>query len=96
MIDRNLKHKKGLFELTNSFQGLTLGPDSISLFVKLLDKLNKKNNNVTILQAGRWNELREKAIGKAVRLNLSEDFIEKYMDAVHMESINRQNKIMNA
>jgi chorismate mutase len=56
----------------------------------------KKNNNVTILQAGRWNELRDKAIGKAVRLNLSEDFIEKYMDAVHMESINRQNKIMNA
>ena len=56
----------------------------------------KKNNNVTILQAGRWNELREKAIGKAVRLNLSEEFIEKYMDAVHMESINRQNKIMNA
>jgi chorismate mutase len=56
----------------------------------------KKNNNVTILQAGRWNELREKAIGKAVRLNLSEDFLEKYMDAVHMESINRQNKIMNA
>jgi chorismate mutase len=56
----------------------------------------KKNNNVTILQAGRWNELREKAIGKAVRLNLSEEFIEKYMDAVHMESINRQNRIMNA
>lgn len=46
VIDRNLKHKKGLFELTNSFQGLTLGPDAISLFVKLLDKFNKKNNNV--------------------------------------------------
>jgi hypothetical protein len=26
---------------------------------------------------------------------LSEDFITKYMDAVHMESIQQQNKIMN-
>jgi predicted lipoprotein with Yx(FWY)xxD motif len=46
VIDRNLKHKKGVFELTNSFQGVTLGPDAISSFIKILDQFNKKNNNV--------------------------------------------------
>jgi chorismate mutase len=55
----------------------------------------KKNNNVTILQSSRWNEILEKSIKKAGILNLSEEFVTRYMDAIHMESINRQNKIMN-
>jgi chorismate mutase len=55
----------------------------------------KKNNNVTILQSSRWNEILEKSIKKAEKLKLSEEFVIKYMDAIHMESINRQNKIMN-
>jgi chorismate mutase len=29
-------------------------------------------------------------------MGLSDDFITKYMDAVHMESIQQQNKIMNS
>jgi len=32
---------------------------------------------------------------KAGKVGLSEEFIVRYMDAIHMESINRQNKIMN-
>ncbi len=55
----------------------------------------KRNNNVTILQATRWNEILEKALQKAGKVGLSEEFISRYMDAIHMESINRQNKIMN-
>ena len=55
----------------------------------------KKNNNVTILQTSRWNEILEKATKKGNKLGLSDEFVQKYMDAVHMESINRQNKIMN-
>ena len=55
----------------------------------------KKNNNVTILQSSRWNEIIEKSIKKAGKLNLSEEFVTKYMDAIHMESINRQNRVMN-
>lgn len=55
----------------------------------------KKNNNVTILQTSRWNEILEKATGKGSKLGLSVEFVQKYMDAIHMESINRQNKIMN-
>jgi chorismate mutase len=55
----------------------------------------KKNNNVTIFQQSRWNEVLEKAMAKASRVGLSEEFITRYMDAIHMESINRQNQIMN-
>lgn len=55
----------------------------------------KKNNNVTILQTYRWNEILEKATKNGSLLGLSDEFVLKYMDAIHMESINRQNKIMN-
>jgi chorismate mutase len=55
----------------------------------------KKNNNITILQTNRWNEILERAFKKGDKFNLSKEFITKYFDAVHMESINHQNKIMN-
>ncbi len=66
--------------------------------MKVADKIGqyKKDNNVTILQTNRWNQILERAYGKADKLGLSREFITKYLDAVHMESINRQNQIMNA
>jgi chorismate mutase len=65
--------------------------------MKVADQIGnyKKNNNVTILQTNRWNQILERAFGRGDKLGLSRDFITKYLDAVHMESINRQNKIMN-
>ena len=56
----------------------------------------KKNNNITILQTNRWNEILERAFKTGDKMNLSREFITKYFDAVHMESINHQNKIMNS
>jgi len=66
--------------------------------MKVADKIGayKKENNVTILQTNRWNEILHKAYAKGDKLGLSQEFITRYLDAVHMESINRQNKIMNA
>lgn len=57
--------------------------------------LYKKNNEITILQTNRWNEILERAFKQGDKLGLSKEFITKYFDAVHMESINHQNKIMN-
>lgn len=70
----------------------------LSQRMKLADQIGtyKKNNNVTILQTNRWNEILERAYQKSDKLGLSREFITRYMDAVHMESINRQNAIMNA
>jgi len=56
----------------------------------------KKQNNITILQTNRWNAILERAFLKGEKLGLSKEFITKYFDAVHMESISHQNKIMNA
>jgi chorismate mutase len=66
--------------------------------MKVADQIGKykKDNNVTILQTNRWNQILERAYGKSDKLGLSREFITKYLDAVHMESINRQNQIMNA
>lgn len=66
--------------------------------MKIAEKIGeyKKNNNITILQTNRWNEILERAFKKGEKLNLSKEFITKYFDAVHMESINHQNKIMNS
>ena len=55
----------------------------------------KKDNNITILQTNRWNAILERAFTKGEKLGLSKEFVTKYFDAVHMESINHQNKIMN-
>ena len=66
--------------------------------MKIADKIGsyKKENNITILQTNRWNDILERAFVKGEVLGLSKEFITKYFDAVHLESINHQNKVMNA
>jgi len=66
--------------------------------MKISEKIGqyKKDNNITILQTNRWNAILERAFKKGDKLGLSQEFITKYFDAVHMESINHQNKIMNS
>ena len=66
--------------------------------MKIAEKIGeyKKNNNITILQTNRWNEILQRAVQKGEGLGLSKEFITKYFDAMHMESINHQNKIMNS
>jgi chorismate mutase len=66
--------------------------------MKIADQIGqyKKDNNVTILQTNRWNNILERAFLKGEKKGLSKEFITKYFDAVHMESINHQNKIMNS
>lgn len=56
----------------------------------------KKENNITILQTNRWNEIIERAAQNGDRIGLSKEFITKYFDAVHMESINHQKKILDS
>jgi chorismate mutase len=66
--------------------------------MKIADMIGefKKNNDITILQTNRWNEILERAYLKGDNLGLTREFITKYFDAVHMESINHQNRIMNS
>jgi chorismate mutase len=55
----------------------------------------KRDNNITILQVNRWDEILQKAISYGKALKLSEEFTEKFLELVHNESIRRQTEIMN-
>lgn len=70
----------------------------LSQRMSLAEKIGqyKKENDITILQTSRWNEILERALKNGEKIGLSNEFINKYFDAVHMESINHQNKIMNS
>ncbi len=70
----------------------------LSQRMKIAEQIGKykKENNITILQTSRWNEIIERAITKGEKIGLSKEFITKYFDAVHMESINHQKKVMDA
>ena len=56
--------------------------------------LYKKENDITILQTSRWNEVLERAQRQGATLGLTHDFVEQYLAAVHLESIARQNRVM--
>jgi chorismate mutase len=68
----------------------------LSQRMKVAEKIGqyKKENNITILQTNRWNNILDRAYAKGEKLGLSKDFVTRYFDAVHMESIHHQNKIM--
>ncbi len=70
----------------------------LSIRMKIVDEIGeyKKQNDITILQTNRWNEILERAYKRCETLGLSKEFITKYFDAIHMESIHHQNKIMNS
>jgi len=55
----------------------------------------KKENNMTILQADRWDEVLQKSIRNGEKHHLSAQFISTVFKAIHQESINKQNAILN-
>lgn len=55
----------------------------------------KKQKNVAVLQSKRWNEILGKMVLEGEDKGLSEEFILKLFKAIHQESINHQEKIIN-
>jgi len=54
----------------------------------------KKEHHLTILQMKRWNDIMNRLSQHGTKLNLSPEFIERYFNAIHMESIRRQNDVI--
>ena len=54
----------------------------------------KKENNITILQSARWKQILGKYKAKAKAHDLSDEFITRFIKAVHDESINQQEQIL--
>ena len=61
--------------------------------VQTMDKF-KKDNNIAILQTNRWNEILERGLSLVTKKGLSEEFVETTLKAIHQESINHQEKVM--
>ena len=55
----------------------------------------KKQKNVAVLQSKRWNEILGKMVLEGEEKGLSEEFVLKMFKAIHQESINHQEKIIN-
>lgn len=55
----------------------------------------KKQKNVAVLQSKRWNEILGNMVLEGEQNGLSEEFILKMFKAIHQESINHQEKIIN-
>ena len=56
----------------------------------------KKQNNITILQPGRWDKILEKVFEKGAAKGLDCEFLEKVFKAIHQASIDKQTEIMNS
>jgi len=55
----------------------------------------KKEKNVAVLQSKRWNEILGNMILEGETKGLSEEFVLKMFKAIHQESINHQEKVIN-
>lgn len=55
----------------------------------------KKDNNVTVLQVSRWEEIVASRIAMGKALGLSEDFTRDLLRLIHVESIQIQTDVMN-
>jgi chorismate mutase len=55
----------------------------------------KKENNVTILQVGRWEEILHTRIAQAQAMGLGEEFVSDLLKLIHNESIQIQQTVMN-
>ena len=56
----------------------------------------KKQKNVAVLQTKRWNEILGNMILEGEKMGLSEEFVLKMFKAIHQESINNQEKVINS
>lgn len=105
-ITQQLKVKKPLFEEEAYLQQLKIFRNELdqldhNLLELLSTRMNiaekigllKQQKNVTILQSNRWSEIMDNMIRKGTQRGLSEEFIEKLFKAIHIESIQHQQKI---
>ena len=71
--------------------------DVLKRRMDLVEKIgvHKKENEVTILQNKRWIEMLKSRVKYGEENGLSEVFIQQLLKAIHQESIDKQNSVMN-
>jgi chorismate mutase len=68
----------------------------LSRRMKISDDIGrvKKANDVAILQSSRWGAIKERILSQTDKLGLDREFLNGILEAIHLESINRQNNVM--
>ena len=94
----NIEYKENIDELRAQIDDID--NDILELLtrrMKVSDEIGKykKQNNITILQPGRWDKILEKVFVKGAEMGLDNEFLEKVFKAIHQASIDRQTKVMN-
>jgi len=71
--------------------------EAIATRMRLVDKIGyyKKENNVTVFQVNRWNEISRMRNDWAEKLRLNTDFMGDLFKMIHDASIKRQTEILN-
>lgn len=54
----------------------------------------KKDHNVALFQLERWQQVRESALVLGKELGLSSEFVDKFLKAIHEESLQQQHSVM--
>lgn len=72
--------------------------DTLGKRMKVSDNIGelKKQRNVAVLQTNRWNSILGSMILEGEARGLSEEFVLRMFKAIHQESINHQEKIINS
>ena len=70
--------------------------DAIAQRMKVANSIGelKKEHNVAVFQPDRWKQIKDNSVKAGVSLGLSEDFVDKLLQAIHQESVAQQNQIM--
>ena len=95
--DQELSHKLSM--LRNQID--LIDDDLLKLLgdrMKIAEEIGlvKKEKGITILQTSRWEEIIEKASASGSLQGLSSKFMIQYLNAIHQESIDHQNEVMNS
>ncbi len=69
---------------------------TLSARMKVAEQIGmyKRDNEVTVFQVNRWEEILQKRLGMSKALGLSEEFIKDLLDLIHKESIRKQRVIL--
>ena len=70
--------------------------ETLSKRMKVAEQIGqfKKDNEVTVLQVNRWEEILANRLKMSGALGLSDDFIKDLLNLIHKESISKQRRIL--
>lgn len=93
----NLEYKENIYQLREKID--VIDENLLALMssrMKISEQIGeyKKTNNISILQTGRWDELLSKMVKKGAGCGLSEHFVVELFNAIHEESVQVQNRIL--